>query len=178
MCATRPRSDGRLRPAIFGQKSPGAAISRKYGDQSDALARHRPPRKPQERPSAIPMRRCARTSATDFCRREERQRNPFGGRGPLKRTDCSLVSDGRPPPSCWRNEETRQALLGKGDPRSAPARSTWQDFPADGQRRGHSSASRVCAARPGSAPPWRRAGVTLGDLSSWRPTTCFHDRGS
>ena len=38
------------------------------------------------------MRRCARISAYDFCRTES-EKNPFVA-GPLKRTDCSLVSDG------------------------------------------------------------------------------------
>ena len=38
------------------------------------------------------MRRCARISAIDFCRTAS-EKNPFVA-GPLKRTDCSLVSDG------------------------------------------------------------------------------------
>ena len=38
------------------------------------------------------MRRCARILGYDFCRTES-EKNPFVA-GPLKRTDCSLVSDG------------------------------------------------------------------------------------
>ena len=38
------------------------------------------------------MRICARTSGYEFCRQES-EKNPFVA-GPLKRTDCSLVSDG------------------------------------------------------------------------------------
>jgi acetyl-CoA C-acetyltransferase len=73
---------------VFGKIA--QSYFQKYGDQSDALAMIAA--KNHKNGVANPMRRCARILATSSAARE-RERIPFVA-GPLKRTDCSLVSDG------------------------------------------------------------------------------------
>jgi acetyl-CoA C-acetyltransferase len=62
----------------------------KYGDQSDALAMIAA--KNHKNGVANPYAQMRKDLGFDFCRRES-EKNPFVA-GPLKRTDCSLVSDG------------------------------------------------------------------------------------
>src|SRR5437879_9506475 len=62
----------------------------KYGDQSDALARIAA--KNHKNGVGNPYAQMRRDLGYEFCRRES-EKNPFVA-GPLKRTDCSLVSDG------------------------------------------------------------------------------------
>jgi acetyl-CoA C-acetyltransferase len=62
----------------------------KYGDQSDALARIAA--KNHKNGVGNPYAQLRKDLGFDFCRTES-EKNPFVA-GPLKRTDCSLVSDG------------------------------------------------------------------------------------
>jgi acetyl-CoA C-acetyltransferase len=62
----------------------------KYGDQSDALAMIAA--KNHKNGVANPYAQMRKDLGFDFCRTES-EKNPFVA-GPLKRTDCSLVSDG------------------------------------------------------------------------------------
>src|ERR1700687_3379970 len=73
---------------IFGKIA--ALYFQKYGDQSDALARIAA--KNHRNGVANPYAQIRRDLGYDFCRTES-DKNPFVA-GPLKRTDCSLVSDG------------------------------------------------------------------------------------
>ncbi|EFO28513.1 acetyl-CoA acetyltransferase [Roseibium sp. TrichSKD4] len=62
----------------------------KYGDQSDALAKIAA--KNHKNGVGNPFAQMRKDLGFDFCRAES-ERNPYVA-GPLKRTDCSLVSDG------------------------------------------------------------------------------------
>ncbi len=73
---------------VFG-KIAGAYFQR-YGDQSDALARIAA--KNHRNGVANPYAQMRKDFGFEFCRTES-EKNPFVA-GPLKRTDCSLVSDG------------------------------------------------------------------------------------
>ena len=73
---------------IFGRIA--SLYFQKYGDQSDALAMIAA--KNHRNGVANPYAQMRRDLGFDFCRRES-EKNPFVA-GPLKRTDCSLVSDG------------------------------------------------------------------------------------
>jgi acetyl-CoA C-acetyltransferase len=73
---------------IFGKIA--GAYFQKYGDQSDALAMIAA--KNHKNGVGNPYAQLRKDLGFDFCRRES-EKNPFVA-GPLKRTDCSLVSDG------------------------------------------------------------------------------------
>jgi acetyl-CoA C-acetyltransferase len=73
---------------IFGQIA--ALYFQKYGDQSDALALIAA--KNHKNGVANPYAQMRKDLGFEFCRRES-EKNPYVA-GPLKRTDCSLVSDG------------------------------------------------------------------------------------
>jgi acetyl-CoA C-acetyltransferase len=73
---------------IFGQIA--ARYFQKYGDQSDALARIAA--KNHKNGVGNPYAQIRKDLGYDFCRTES-DKNPRVA-GPLKRTDCSLVSDG------------------------------------------------------------------------------------
>jgi acetyl-CoA C-acetyltransferase len=73
---------------IFGQIA--GLYFQKYGDQSDALALIAA--KNHRNGVANPYAQMRKDLGFDFCRHES-EKNPFVA-GPLKRTDCSLVSDG------------------------------------------------------------------------------------
>jgi acetyl-CoA C-acetyltransferase len=73
---------------IFGRVA--ANYFQRYGDQSDALARIAA--KNHKNALDNPMAHVRKDIGFDFCRKES-EKNPFVA-GPLKRTDCSLVSDG------------------------------------------------------------------------------------
>jgi len=73
---------------IFGQMA--ARYFQRWGDQSDALARIAA--KNHKNGVANPYAQFRKDLGYDFCRSES-EKNPFVA-GPLKRTDCSLVSDG------------------------------------------------------------------------------------
>jgi acetyl-CoA C-acetyltransferase len=73
---------------IFGRIA--SLYFQKYGDQSDALARIAA--KNHRNGVGNPYAQMRKDLGFEFCRRES-EKNPFVA-GPLKRTDCSLVSDG------------------------------------------------------------------------------------
>ena len=73
---------------IFGQIA--QTYFQRYGDQSDALARIAA--KNHKNGVANPLAQMRRDLGYEFCRTVS-DKNPFVA-GPLKRTDCSLVSDG------------------------------------------------------------------------------------
>jgi acetyl-CoA C-acetyltransferase len=73
---------------VFGQIA--AKYFQKYGDQSDALAMIAA--KNHKNGVGNPYAQIRKDLGYDFCRTES-DKNPFVA-GPLKRTDCSLVSDG------------------------------------------------------------------------------------
>ncbi len=73
---------------IFGKIA--SLYFQKYGDQSDALAMIAA--KNHKNGVGNPYAQLRKDLGFDFCRAES-ERNPFVA-GPLKRTDCSLVSDG------------------------------------------------------------------------------------
>ena len=73
---------------VFGQIA--QAYFQRHGDQSDALARIAA--KNHKNGVANPYAQMRKDLGYEFCRNES-EKNPFVA-GPLKRTDCSLVSDG------------------------------------------------------------------------------------
>ena len=73
---------------VFGKIA--AAYFQKYGDQSDALALIAA--KNHKNGVSNPYAQMRKDIGFEFCRQES-EKNPFVA-GPLKRTDCSLVSDG------------------------------------------------------------------------------------
>ncbi|MEP2707067.1 MAG: acetyl-CoA acetyltransferase [Roseibium sp.] len=73
---------------VFGQIAD--AYFQKYGDQSDALAKIAS--KNHKNGVNNPYAQMRKDLGFEFCRAES-EKNPFVA-GPLKRTDCSLVSDG------------------------------------------------------------------------------------
>ncbi|QFS96117.1 3-ketoacyl-CoA thiolase [Labrenzia sp. THAF191b] len=73
---------------VFGKIAD--AYFQKYGDQSDALAKIAS--KNHKNGVGNPYAQMRKDLGFDFCRAES-EKNPFVA-GPLKRTDCSLVSDG------------------------------------------------------------------------------------
>ena len=73
---------------VFGKIA--QSYFQKYGDQSDALAMIAA--KNHKNGVANPYAQMRKDFGFDFCRYES-EKNPFVA-GPLKRTDCSLVSDG------------------------------------------------------------------------------------
>jgi acetyl-CoA C-acetyltransferase len=73
---------------VFGRIAAG--YFQRYGDQSDALARIAA--KNHRNGVANPYAQMRKDLGFEFCRTES-EKNPFVA-GPLKRTDCSLVSDG------------------------------------------------------------------------------------
>ena len=73
---------------VFGKIA--QAYFQKYGDQSDALAMIAA--KNHKNGVANPYAQMRKDFGFEFCRAES-DKNPFVA-GPLKRTDCSLVSDG------------------------------------------------------------------------------------
>jgi acetyl-CoA C-acetyltransferase len=73
---------------LFGNIA--SSYFQKYGDQSDALAAIAA--KNHKNGASNPLAQMQKDLGYDFCRQES-EKNPYVA-GPLKRTDCSLVSDG------------------------------------------------------------------------------------
>jgi acetyl-CoA C-acetyltransferase len=144
---------------IFGRIA--ALYFQKYGDQSDALARIAA--KNHKNGVGNPFAQMRKDLGFDFCRRES-EKNPFVA-GPLKRTDCSLVSDGA---AAIVLADAETALtLGKAVALRAAAHV--QDFLP--------MAMRDILKFEGCAQAWQRAlaaaGLTLGDLSFVETHDCF-----
>ncbi len=133
----------------------------KYGDQSDALAQIAA--KNHKNGVANPYAQIRKDLGFDFCRTES-EKNPYVA-GPLKRTDCSLVSDGA-------------AALVLADVETALAMRKAVAFRAAAHVQDFLPMSRRDVLKfEGCAEAWKRAlagaGVKLGDLSFAEVHDCF-----
>ena len=144
---------------IFGRIA--ALYFQKYGDQSDALARIAA--KNHRNGVGNPFAQMRKDLGYEFCRRES-EKNPFVA-GPLKRTDCSLVSDGAA--AIVLADAETAAGMGKAVALRAVAHV--QDFLP--------MAKRDILKFEGCALAWQRAladaGLMLGDLSFVETHDCF-----
>jgi acetyl-CoA C-acetyltransferase len=144
---------------IFGRIA--ALYFQKYGDQSDALARIAA--KNHKNGVGNPFAQMRKDLGYDFCRRES-DKNPFVA-GPLKRTDCSLVSDGAAA-IVLADEETARAM---GKAVAVRGAAHVQDFLP--------MAKRDILKFEGCALAWQQAltaaDVALGDLSFVETHDCF-----
>src|SRR5258707_5350160 len=144
---------------VFGKIA--NAYYQKYGDQSDALAMIAA--KNHKNGVGNPYAQLRKDLGFEFCRRES-EKNPFVA-GPLKRTDCSLVSDGAAA-VVLADVETAQTM-----PKAVAFRAAAhvQDFLP--------MAKRDILKFEGCALAWQRAlaeaGVALGDLSFVETHDCF-----
>jgi acetyl-CoA C-acetyltransferase len=133
----------------------------KYGDQSDALARIAA--KNHKNGVGNPYAQMRRDLGYAFCRTES-EKNPFVA-GPLKRTDCSLVSDG----SAAVVLADVETALGLDKAVVFRAAEHVQDFLP--------MSRRDILKFEGCAEAWKRAlakaGVALGDLSFVETHDCF-----
>jgi acetyl-CoA C-acetyltransferase len=144
---------------IFGKIA--ALYFQRYGDQSDALARIAA--KNHRNGVGNPYAQLRRDLGYEFCRRES-EKNPFVA-GPLKRTDCSLVSDGAAA-LVLADDETARAM---GKAVGFRAAAHVQDFLP--------MSKREILKFEGCAQAWQRAlaegGLRLGDLSLVETHDCF-----
>jgi acetyl-CoA C-acetyltransferase len=145
---------------IFGRIA--GLYFQKYGDQSDALARIAA--KNHKNGVGNPYAQMRKNLGYAFCRTES-EKNPFVA-GPLKRTDCSLVSDGAAA-IVLANVETALAL-GREAVVFRAAEHVQDFLPIS---------KRDILRFEGCALAWRRAlakaGIGLGDLSFVETHDCF-----
>jgi len=144
---------------IFGKIA--GLYFQKYGDQSDALARIAA--KNHKNGVGNPFAQMRKDLGYDFCRTES-EKNPFVA-GPLKRTDCSLVSDGA-------------AALVLADVETALAMDKAVVFRAAEHVQDFLPMSRRDILKfEGCAEAWKRAlaraGLALRDLSFVETHDCF-----
>jgi acetyl-CoA C-acetyltransferase len=144
---------------VFGQIA--ANYYQRYGDQADALAMIAA--KNHKNGVGNPYAQMRKDLGFDFCRTES-ERNPYVA-GPLKRTDCSLVSDGAAAIVLADLETAlrmRRAVHLRGLGHA-------QDFLP--------MSKRDILAFEGCSVAWDRAlsqaGVTIGDLSFAETHDCF-----
>ena len=144
---------------IFGKIAGG--YFQKYGDQSDALALIAA--KNHKNGVGNPYAQMRKDLGYDFCRTES-EKNPYVA-GPLKRTDCSLVSDGAAAVVLADFESALQ--FDKAVAFRATAHV--QDFLP--------MAKRDILKFEGCSVAWQRAladaGIALGDLSFVETHDCF-----
>jgi len=144
---------------VFGKIA--QAYFQKYGDQSDALAMIAA--KNHKNGVANPYAQMRKDFGYEFCRSES-EKNPFVA-GPLKRTDCSLVSDGAAALVLTDSETGK--TMGKAVNFRATAHA--QDFLP--------MSKRDILQFEGCTTAWQRAlqkgGVTLNDLSFVETHDCF-----
>ena len=144
---------------VFGQIA--GRYFQQYGDQSDALAMIAA--KNHKNGVSNPYAQMRKDLGFEFCRAES-EKNPFVA-GPLKRTDCSLVSDGA---AALVLTDTETALRMR---RAVAFRSTAhaQDFLP--------MSKRDILQFEGCAVAWKRAlgdaGIGLDDLSFVETHDCF-----
>jgi acetyl-CoA C-acetyltransferase len=144
---------------IFGKIA--GAYFQKYGDQSDALAMIAA--KNHKNGVGNPFAQMRKDLGYDFCRTES-AKNPFVA-GPLKRTDCSLVSDGAA--AIVIADVSTALAMNKAI--AFRAASHVQDFLP--------MAKRDILKFEGCGEAWHRAlgdaGLALGDLSFVETHDCF-----
>ena len=144
---------------VFGKIAQG--YFQKYGDRSDALAAIAA--KNHKNGVSNPYAQMRKDLGFEFCRAES-EKNPFVA-GPLKRTDCSLVSDGAAA-LVLTDVET---ALGRKKAVAFRGLSHVQDFLP--------MSKRDILAFEGCGEAWRRAlsaaGVGLDDLSFVETHDCF-----
>jgi acetyl-CoA C-acetyltransferase len=144
---------------IFGKIA--GLYFQKYGDQSDALAQIAA--KNHKNGVGNPYAQIRKDLGFDFCRTES-EKNPFVA-GPLKRTDCSLVSDGAAA-LVLADVETALAMRKAVVLRAAEH---VQDFLP--------MSRRDILKFEGCAEAWKRAlaraGIALADLSFAEVHDCF-----
>lgn len=144
---------------VFGQIA--AAYFQKYGDQSDALATIAA--KNHKNGVGNPYAQMRKDLGFEFCRQES-EKNPFVA-GPLKRTDCSLVSDGA---AALVLTDTQTALKMKRAVAFRAAQHVQDFLPIS---------KRDILLFEGCAEGWKRAlnqaGVTIDDLSFVETHDCF-----
>jgi acetyl-CoA C-acetyltransferase len=144
---------------VFGKIA--ASYFQRHGDQSDALAMIAA--KNHKNGVSNPYAQMRKDIGFAFCRAES-EKNPFVA-GPLKRTDCSLVSDGAAALVIADGE------MAKGMRRAVAFRATAhvQDF--------FPMSKRDILRFEGCAEAWRRAlgaaGIALSDLSFVETHDCF-----
>jgi acetyl-CoA C-acetyltransferase len=144
---------------IFGKIA--ASYFQRHGDQSDALAMIAA--KNHRNGVGNPYAQMRKDLGFAFCRQES-DKNPFVA-GPLKRTDCSLVSDGA-------------AALVIADGNTAAGMERAVAFRATAHAQDFLPMSKRDVLKfEGCAEAWRRAlgqaGVTLDDLSFVETHDCF-----
>src|SRR4051812_3341300 len=144
---------------IFGKIAGG--YFQRHGDQSDALAMIAA--KNHKNGVGNPYAQMRKDLGFEFCRTES-EKNPFVA-GPLKRTDCSLVSDGAAALVLTDSETAK--TMGKAVNIRATAHA--QDFLP--------MSKRDILQFEGCTVAWQRAlaqaGVTLSDLSFVETHDCF-----
>ena len=144
---------------VFGQIA--ASYFQRHGDQSDALAMIAA--KNHRNGVDNPYAQMRKDLGFDFCRAES-EKNPFVA-GPLKRTDCSLVSDGAAAIVLADDETAREMKRAIGFRAMAHA----QDFLP--------MSKRDILKFEGCALAWKQAlsqaGITLDDLSFVETHDCF-----
>ena len=144
---------------VFGKIT--QAYFQKYGDQSDALAMIAA--KNHKNGVSNPYAQMRKDFGFEFCRAES-EKNPFVA-GPLKRTDCSLVSDGAAALVMTDSETAK--TMGKAVNIRATAHA--QDFLP--------MSKRDILQFEGCTVAWQRAlaqaGVTVSDLSFVETHDCF-----
>ena len=143
---------------VFGQIA--SAYFERFGDQSDALAHIAA--KNHANGALNPVAHMRRDLGFDFCRIES-EKNPRVA-GPLKRSDCSLVSDGA------------AALIISAQPH--PSEGNTVGWRARAQVNEYLAMSRRDPTRfEGAALAWHKAlaqaGMTLDDLSFVETHDCF-----
>ncbi|MGT2468047.1 thiolase domain-containing protein [Mesorhizobium atlanticum] len=144
---------------VFGKIA--QAYFQRYGDQSDALAMIAA--KNHKNGVDNPYAQMRKDFGYEFCRQES-EKNPFVA-GPLKRTDCSLVSDGA---AALVLTDTATALRMRRAV-TFRANDACPGFPADVEAR-HPDL-RGLRARLEQA--LNKAGITLDDLSFVETHDCF-----
>ena len=146
-------------PGIFGVVA--NQYFQKYGDRSDALAQIAA--KNHKNGSVNPLAHMQKDFGYDFCRAES-DKNPIVA-GPLKRTDCSMISDGA-------------AAIVLTDADTAQSHDKAIAFRARAQANDFlPMAKRDVTAFDGPAQAWSKgleeAGIALDDLSLVESHDCF-----
>ncbi|WP_270937119.1 acetyl-CoA acetyltransferase [Falsiroseomonas oryzae] len=148
---------------VFGRIAD--AYFQRHGDQSDALAAIAA--KNHRNGVANPYAQMRKDLGFAFCRAES-EKNPFVAR-PLKRTDCSLVSDGAAA-LILTDEETAKAMAAKGGKavRFRAAVQATDTMPIAGR-----DIVRFEGARAAWGRALDQAGLALDDLSFVETHDCF-----